>query len=241
MREATGHSRLAVFDVDGTLTATNAVDDECFLRAISEVIGVSIAGVDYAAALHATDSYLSRWLCEQHRGRAPSDDEVALMTRRFVEALAIEHSRSPQRFAPIAGAPGLFDALRGAGWSVAIATGGWEPSARLKLALAGLEEPDAIIACASDATTRAEIVGLAIDRAVARRGSPFERTVSVGDRPWDVRTAAALGLPFVGIGVAQKAEALRDAGATTIIADFRDRAAVTEALETARVPRGASS
>ncbi len=26
--------KLAVFDLDGTLTATNAVDDECFVRAL---------------------------------------------------------------------------------------------------------------------------------------------------------------------------------------------------------------
>lgn len=29
--------RLAVFDIDGTLTDTNAVDDACYLRAVADV------------------------------------------------------------------------------------------------------------------------------------------------------------------------------------------------------------
>ena len=31
--------RLAIFDIDGTLTATNAVDDACYFRAAAEVYG----------------------------------------------------------------------------------------------------------------------------------------------------------------------------------------------------------
>jgi hypothetical protein len=30
--------QLAIFDIDGTLTDTNAVDDECYLRAVSDVL-----------------------------------------------------------------------------------------------------------------------------------------------------------------------------------------------------------
>ena len=236
MQAAPGGSRLAVFDIDGTLTATNAVDDECFLRAISSVLGVSIARVDYGTALHATDSYLSAWLCEQHRGRAPHAAEVEQMTSRFLDELRSELARAPERFASIAGSQGLFEHLRGAGWSVAIATGGWGPSARLKIAAAGLDEPDLLLACATDAMTRPEIVRLAIARAVARAGGDFERVVSVGDRPWDVRTAAALGLPFVGVASGEKARELRDAGATTVLPDYRDRAAVRRALEQAERP-----
>jgi phosphoglycolate phosphatase-like HAD superfamily hydrolase len=233
---AGGHSRLAVFDVDGTLTATNAVDDECFLRALSTTFGVAIGRVDYGAALHATDSYLAVWLCEQHRGSAPREEEVSEMTRRFVAELEAELARAPERFAAIDGAQGLFAALRAEGWSVAVATGGWGPSARLKLAAAGLDEPDLVVACASDATTRREIVALAIARAVERQGDSFDRIVTVGDRPWDVRTAAALSLPFVGIGSGAKAQAMRAAGATAVIPDFRDRRALCEALERAQPP-----
>jgi phosphoglycolate phosphatase-like HAD superfamily hydrolase len=227
--------RLAVFDVDGTLTATNAVDDECFLRAVSHVLGVPIQSFSYANALHATDSYISRWLCEQHRGEAPSDAEVDRITERFVAELRAELERAPSRFAPIPGAVGLFEVLRERDWHVAVATGGWGPSARLKLAAAGIEGPDLIFACATDALTRTDIVRLAIERATTRSG-PFDRVVSVGDRPWDVRTAAELSLPFVGVGSGDKAEAMRAAGATTVLDDLRARDAVLAALSAAMVP-----
>ena len=234
---ARGATRLAVFDVDGTLTSTNAVDDECFLRALTSVLGVPVS-VSYAEALHATDSFISRWLCEQHLGRAATDAEIARVTTCFVHELECELARAPERFAPIAGAVGLFDALRDAGWAIAIATGGWGPSARLKLGAAGISEPDLVVACATDALTRTEIVQLAITRAMERRGA-FERVVSIGDRPWDVRTAAELGLPFVGVGSGRKAEALRAAGAATVLDDLGSRPAVLAALSEAAPPHRA--
>jgi phosphoglycolate phosphatase-like HAD superfamily hydrolase len=47
---------------------------------------------------------------------------------------------------------------------------------------------------ASDHLSRVEIVAAAVDRA------GHGRAVSVGDGLWDAEAAAALGLPFVGIG-----------------------------------------
>lgn len=236
MRGARDGSRLVIFDVDGTLTATNAVDDECFRRAMGTVLGVEITSVGAEASVHATDSYISRALGERHLQRTPSESDVARMTTCFVNELRAELARAPERFAAIPGAQGLFDVLRRAGWSIAVATGGWGPSARLKLAAAGLAEPDLIIACASDATTRREIVSLAAARAVERHGHGFERIVSVGDRPWDVRTAAELELPFIGVGVGAKARAMREVGAAIVVPDLRDHAHFCRALETATAP-----
>jgi len=234
--DAPAGARLAVFDVDGTLTATNAVDDDCFCRAMSTALGVEIPDVNFAAAVHATDSYITRALCERHLGRAPTAADLDRLTSCFVAELTDELGRAPERFAPIPGAPGLFDALRAKGWSIAIATGGWGPSARLKLAAAGLDDPELVLACAGDALTRPEIVRRAIDRAVARAGHGFARTVSIGDRPWDAWTAAALGLPFVGVGVGRKEDEMRAAGAAIVLPDLRDREQVCTALETASSP-----
>jgi phosphoglycolate phosphatase-like HAD superfamily hydrolase len=119
---------------------------------------------------------------------------------------------------------------------VAIATGGWSPSARLKLAAAGLDDPRLVLACSSDAVTRTEILELAHGRARERVGADFQRVVSVGDAAWDVRTAAELRWPFVGIGRGARARALREAGAAIVLPDFTDRAAVYAALDAATVP-----
>lgn len=120
---------------------------------------------------------------------------------------------------------------------MALATGGWGPSARLKLAAAALDEPGLVLACSSDAPTRPEILQLALRRARERSGADFDRVVSVGDAAWDVRAAAEVGWPFVGVGRGVRARALREAGAAIVVADFSDRAAVYEALEVATEER----
>jgi phosphoglycolate phosphatase-like HAD superfamily hydrolase len=227
---------LAVFDIDGTLTDTNAVDDECFLRAAAEVFEVDVARLDWSGAPHVTDSAIARWLCTAHKARLPTDSELARMTERFVGFLRDELAQAAERFAPVPGVRDLFADLRAVGWEVALATGGWDPSARLKLAGAGLDDAPLVLASSSDAATRTEILELALHRAREHVGADFARVVSVGDAAWDVRAAAELGWPFVGIARGSRARALCAAGAAVVLSDFSNRVAVYEALEAATVP-----
>jgi beta-phosphoglucomutase-like phosphatase (HAD superfamily) len=108
---------LAVFDIDGMLTDTNDVDDECFLRAVGDVLCLEPARLDWSNAPHITDSDLVRWLCQTHHGREPTDNEIRQILRTFVRLLAEEMRARPERFTPIAGARGLFDHLREQGWT----------------------------------------------------------------------------------------------------------------------------
>ncbi len=229
-------ARLAVFDIDGTLTDTDSIDDACFLRAVGETLGVEATRVDWSAAPHVTDSALLRWLAKQH-GRLPLSDRTAtLVEDRFLELLETERVFSAVQFRPVAGADRLFTALAHAGWTSAIATGGWERSARLKLSAADLDAGTLALASSSDASTRIEIMQLATARAQGD-GVPFERIVGIGDAMWDVRAAAELQWPFIGIATGNAATILRDHGATTILADFSDRSAVLTALARAEPPR----
>jgi phosphoglycolate phosphatase-like HAD superfamily hydrolase len=228
--------RVAVFDIDGTLTDTNAVDDECFLRAAGEVLGVDLGGADWSGAPHVTDAALLEWLCEGHCGRPLRGDEVEAARRVFLGLLERELVRSPHRFLPIPGATDVFARLRSAGWEVAVATGGWETSARLKLQAIGVDPHLLTMASSSDARTRTEILSLALERF----GDPrrvLTRVVSLGDGVWDVGAALALELPFVGIASGARAEKLRAAGADTILEDLRDTGRLVHALEKAAVPR----
>jgi phosphoglycolate phosphatase-like HAD superfamily hydrolase len=229
-------ARLAVLDIDGTLTDTNAVDDACFLRAVGETLGIKTSGVDWSAAPHVTDSALVLWLAEQH-GRLPlSDRMVSLVVDRFLELLEAERALSVDAFRPVAGADRLFPALATGGWTCALATGGWERSARLKLAAAGLHTSTLALASSSDASTRSEIMQLAAVRA-QRDAAAFERIVSIGDAVWDVRAAGELHWSFIGIATGNRATILRQHGATTILADFSDLPAVLSALAEAEPPR----
>jgi phosphoglycolate phosphatase-like HAD superfamily hydrolase len=136
--------------------------------------------------------------------------------------------------------------MRSAGWEIAVATGGWEVSARLKLQAIGIGHESLALASASDAPTRTEIVELAIARlnnghgAVAPSAGSLrnagDRVVSLGDGVWDVRTAAALEVPFIGVGSGERAARLRAAGADTVLEDLSDSAELFDALEGAGVP-----
>lgn len=231
-------SQLAIFDIDGTLTATNAVDDECYARAVAEMLDVAPDAIDWSDTPHVTDGAIARYLWGRHRTRAAEARDLAEIQQRFLATLRAELTRAPERFAAIAGAGALIPHLLCGGWHVALATGGWRASATVKLRAAGLEAADLPMACADDAESREDIVRLAWRRAEAQAGVTFRRVVSVGDAPWDVRTAQSLGLPFVGIASGVQADRLRAAGAQTIVPDFGEAAAVLAALRSAAIPVG---
>jgi phosphoglycolate phosphatase-like HAD superfamily hydrolase len=229
-------NRLAIFDVDGTLTDTTGVDDECYRDAVASVLAVAPESIDWSRAAHVTDAGILDCLWSEHREGEPTLSEVARTRSELVHRLNAALKRDPSRFASIAGAEPALKSLVRSGWRVAVATGGWGPSARLKLAAARVEIDDAVLACADDAVSRVEIVELARRRAEIVHGCRFDRVVSIGDAPWDVATADALELPFVGIAVGVRAEQLKQLGAGTVLPDFRDLGAVAHALETARPP-----
>ena len=131
----------------------------------------------------------------------------------------------------------MLQRLSASGWYVALATGGWGPSAKLKLRAANIIIDDDVLACADDGVSRADIVRLALERAEAWYNRRFDRVVSIGDGVWDVQTAMNLELPFIGIGRGQRADRLRDAGADVVLPNYRDFVAFERALESAVMPR----
>jgi phosphoglycolate phosphatase-like HAD superfamily hydrolase len=229
-------NRLAIFDIDGTLTDTNGVDDECYRAAVGETLGISPGDIDWSGAAHVTDSEIFKWLCSVHGSAQPSADAMARASSQFVDRLSVMLEHVPTRFSAIGGAAVMLQSLEQRGWDVAVATGGWGPSARLKLRVAELLIDDAVLACADDATSRADIVQLAHHRAEAFYRRRFDRVVSVGDGVWDVDTAVVLGLPFVGIGAGERASRLRAAGARTVLSDYSNLDAVWAALDSATIP-----
>jgi phosphoglycolate phosphatase-like HAD superfamily hydrolase len=212
------------------------VDDECFLRAVGETLGVDCGTVEWSEMPHVTDSAIARFLWMRYRGKPPERRDLQALQRRFLTILRAELAKAPDRFAAIDGAVAIFSHLTSVGWNVAVATGGWGESAAVKLSAAGVTTTSVPLACADDAESREEIVQLAWRKAEAAAGTRFERIVSVGDAVWDVRTARSLGLPFVGIGRGVVESRLRSAGATTVLPHLGDPVAVVDALTSASAP-----
>jgi phosphoglycolate phosphatase-like HAD superfamily hydrolase len=222
--------KLAVLDLDGTLTRTSAVDARCYVQACSEVLG-AVADPDWAVYRHCTDSAILTELAERALGRPETQQERIAVQQRLVELL--EASRGEADYTLVPGAAEMLSALERHGWVAVIATGAWRASALVKIARAGLVV-DGIPLIASDAfVTREEIVTAAIDAARVTYGGDFERIVSVGDGVWDVRTAANLGLPFVGVAAEGNRQRLEAAGASVIFESYRDLDRFLAALDRA--------
>lgn len=230
--------KLAIFDVDGTLTNTNHVDALCFVRAVTAELQIDLSATGWPGFTSVTDSGIVRELYERHLGRLPSVDEVARLRGRFIGFLEEAAAQMPEAFGPIPGAAAALDRLRrDAGWVVAIATGCWQVSAELKLRRAGILRDALPGAFAEDAVIREDIVRTAVDRAKLTYGrSGFDRIVSIGDGPWDVTAARRLGLHFVGVRHDGSPERLRQLGASHVLADLSDVGALVDALEHACVP-----
>jgi phosphoglycolate phosphatase-like HAD superfamily hydrolase len=223
---------LVLFDIDGTLTLTNEVDNRCYLCALGEALGTREIDTDWTKYRDVTDSGIASALWEAHHGAVPTSEQLDAVRERFVTLLEQAFAHDPAACRAVPGAAALLAALaqRG-GFAVGLATGGWLESARLKLRHAGLAEPEFPLASASDARAREAIMTLAAKRVAARCGvSSFRSIVYVGDAVWDVRAARNLGYHFLGIGSAVQAARLRDEGARCTLADYSDQTAFFDAL-----------
>ena len=233
---------LAVFDVDGTLTDTADVDSACFAETLAREFGFEDVDPDWTSYSEFTDSMIIDEIFEERLGRRPDRSEISRLVDRFVAILKRAHDERPDDFAEIPGASALLATLRGAGsWAVAVATGGWERSARLKLGYAGIGVDGVPLASAEDSRRRAGIVEAAVSRAEAGAGGPFGRIVLVGDTLWDLRTAAELGLPFLGVGDTRRAATLLSAGAGAVVPGFEDAGTAIDLLARVGVPSSGAS
>ncbi len=224
--------QLILFDIDGTLTQSNQVDNRCFIRAACETLGLATIDSDWANYPDVTDSGVVWTLHEAHRGAPPSDGEIAAVRRRFLDLLRQEVRRDPALCRAVPGAAALLAELAATpGYAVGLATGCWRESAEMKLECAGLTEPRFPLASSSDVRSREAIMLLARERAAQRsQVNSFESAIYVGDGVWDVRAARRLGYHFVGIASGPRSDQLRREGAEHLIADYTDRKRFFEAI-----------
>jgi len=221
---------LVMFDIDGTLTETMKVDEECFVRSFKDVFGFADIDSDWSHYPRTTDSGIFHDVFAARIGRSPTAQEVSQFRQHFIQLLAAASSQSP--FAPVAGADRLLSRLaQGGSHRVSLATGGWRDSARLKMASAGMCFDDHPAASADDAHDREFIMRFSMQRAAERYGAPFVSTVYVGDGIWDARACRALGIPFIGIGSGERAARLASEGAVRVFQDYSDADLFVESLD----------
>jgi phosphoglycolate phosphatase-like HAD superfamily hydrolase len=229
---------LAIFDIDGTLTATNDVDSECFVQAVADVLGVFDLDTDWSTYEHSTDPGVAIQAITRRLGKPPSAGDLSGLQDQFIRLLRDRLQVSPERYEEVPGAGSALYKLRNErGWAIAIASGAWRASGRLKLQSAGISPEGFPSVFADDAISREGIIELAISRALARyKHARFGRVVSIGDAVWDLRAARNLRLPFVGVANGPDCDRLWDEGASHVISDFIDFDWFIKCLGDATVP-----
>jgi len=220
---------LVMFDIDGTLTETMKVDEECFVSSFEDVFGFADIDADWSHYPRTTDSGIFHDVFTARTGRSPTGEEVSRFRQHFIGLLAAASSQVP--FGAVAGADRLLSRLMSGGaHRVSLATGGWRDSARLKMASAGMCFDHHPAASADDAFDRESIMRISMPRAVERYDAPFASTVYVGDGVWDARACRALGIPFIGIASGVRAERLASEGAVRVFQDFSEDDVFLESL-----------
>ena len=229
--------KLALFDIDGTLTDTVGLCDELYAAAVAHVAGVASVELDWRLHPDATDSGAAAAHFHRATGRPAVEAELTAIRERFVADLRA----APVSARAVQGAYDVFERVAALdGWCAAIATGNWREAAVVKFGWAGLVMPDVPMGCADDSPARADILRAAVGRAAERAGvGQFERVVYFGDGLHDVRAAREVGIGFVAVTAVRAAAPLRAEGAREFLDHFRDETAFRVALE--RAPRPALS
>jgi GNAT superfamily N-acetyltransferase/phosphoglycolate phosphatase-like HAD superfamily hydrolase len=184
-----------IFDIDGTLLQSAAVDDALYREAVVAVLGP----VQLRPSLHAYDYVTDTGILSQifaDNDILPSPDAMQEIKSHFVELLR-KHIASHGPFVEIPGATRLLrDLSASTSHAVAIATGGWRESAELKLQSAGIDYSNIPLATADDHYERTGIMLVAL----AQLRADLNSVTYYGDGPWDRDACAALGWRFVSVG-----------------------------------------
>jgi beta-phosphoglucomutase-like phosphatase (HAD superfamily) len=217
---------LIICDIDGTLTDTTQVDTLCFVASLKDVAGIDLEISDWNSFPEATDSAI---ISELLKG-SPQEEINAIeqaVRKDFVERLKAEAKVDSDQFRALPGAVEFIKTARSrANLGVAIATGGWDESARFKLQMAGVDTVGLAMATSSDRTRRAEIIQLAAHRA----NRPLTSAVYLGDGLWDLKAARELKIDLIGIG--HQSRPLFEAGASAAFNDLQDASTVLNCIET---------
>lgn len=229
---------LVIFDVDGTLTETNAVDEVCFVQAFADAHAVTQINTNWIEYQYVTDSGIMFQIFDERFGRPPDQRELINFKSCLVNLLEAHRAKDSSLFAEISGASRALTRLnRETEWAVAIATGCWRDSAQLKLKAAGIQTEHLPAAFAEHGLSREAILQTAMSHAQESYGqSRFERIVSVGDALWDVQAAGNLGISFIGLGKGDRGRRLRQGGATHVLESYSDYGQLMGCLREAEVP-----
>ena len=229
--------QLVMFDMDGTLTDSFAVDENCYVLAIEQTLRLTGVVTEWETYTHTSSSYCLEEIVRRARGTPPTPAESHAVQTRMVELMADIERAHGRRTREIPGAAAALRRVLERGYAVSIASGDWAATAQHKLTSAGIPFQSLPAAFCDCSHARTEIMRTALDRASQHYGcASFERIIYVGDAAWDVRACFDLGWPLVAIANGPHAARLKSLGASHVLPDYTDFGAFLSAITHAAPP-----
>ena len=205
---------LVIFDVDGTLTTTSSMDEEILATSLRSM-NIIVDDIDFSDFEVVTDIGVFHQLFRENFDREPTSEETLKFKKTFKQNLKKMFKKRLDEFEPLDGVQELLHSLRKKDdWIYVFTTGGWKFDAKFKLEASGFYTKDFLILSSSNGFSREDILTKAIAKARKKAGvKKFDRIVYLGDSAWDLKAAAKLKIPFVGVegeGNKEKRDALGD-------------------------------
>jgi phosphoglycolate phosphatase len=224
---------LVLWDIDHTLTENHGVNKEIYALAFELLTG---RRAEHPARTDGrTEPEIMRNMLAEH-GIEAVPGYLARVQEALASATASKAGTLRERGHELPGARAALAAFQSSPAIVqSVLTGNIRPNAVTKLSVFGLDgylDFDAG-GYGSDDEVRANLVGIAQERASARYGPSFGKgnTVLIGDTLRDVRAGRDGGARVIAVATgSDSAGALRAEGADIVLPDLRDTRAVTEAV-----------
>ena len=227
--------RLILWDIDRTLLFAGGVDKGVWVEVCSELVGRPVT--ELAGTSGRTDpQILLDALLRAGVGEAEAWRLLPKALHMEVGRLAAKQEELRAKGHMLPGADAALTALsRTPGVVQSVLTGNVKPNAILKLATFGLDRyiNFDVGAFGSDDGDRPNLVRLARQRARNQLKLEVDEstTVIVGDSLRDVEAGRVGGARVIGVATGRTdADALREAGAETVLADLADTDAVVRAV-----------
>ncbi len=213
---------IALFDIDGTLLRAGGAGRRAVERALDDLLGkahgtVSLESVEFAGR---TDPWIVREALT-HYGMAADEGLIAEVLRLYVDYLPSELERA-EAFEVLPGVRALLETLTTRdGIYLGLGTGNTEGAAYAKLRRGELDSFFEFGGFGSDHLERAELLRMGSERARARIPATEHRVVVIGDTPYDVCAARAIGAECIAVSTGwYDGAALEAAGANLVVADL---------------------
>ena len=227
--------QLILWDIDGTLVSTAGHGRYAFFEAFETVFGRSVEDDPPVAMGGRTDHSIALEILELGGVEDPQE-HLPAMFDALHKALNARAGDIAREGAPQPGVREAIEAINQRGGAIqSLLTGNIEPNAHVKLGAFGLDEllEMDIGGFGSDHGIRAELVGIAREKARAKHGVdvPPERITLIGDTPLDIEAAHANGARAVAVATGPyTVEELEQAAPEAALEDLTDAAAVLKAL-----------